>query len=378
MVTAGIRRRWPTTALAAALAVAGCAAVAHGHRAHPSPSARVTPQATPFTSPASGPGAGTLSCSLPIYGASVTAQSAPGTALGGFLELPSGAVDPVPDTGVIAVAGAFSEWETQATPALYGDVPEESYDQPLAQWVPARPSELSPSGTQYAYVTVGDVADPSTTSVQVHLVTIATASDQVIYSQGETEVLGWNGEQLLLVDHIPTSDVAEGLLSLDPATATAVTLQPEVSGVDWYLAAAGAVWGGRTNPADSSPPAVFVPWDEALRYDLTTGQISTWSYHPGDQVTVVGATSSGDPLETIQGTGQTTLAVATSPTSAVTLLTGPGLASARGLAVYSTYTDAHGTWVATDQGLYLLTPTLRFIQEQVGNFAGATLVGPCG
>lgn len=326
----------------------------------------------------SSPGSDALSCSLPIYGTSVAAGSTGSQALGGFLQLPSGNVDPALDTGVVGVAGAFSEWQTQATPTLFGDVPEESYDPALAAWVPASPAELSPSGTQYAYVSVGDIANPTSTSVAVHLVTISTASDQVIYSRGQTEVLGWDGGRILLVDHSPTSNVTGGLLSLDPATASAVTLQPQTSGVEWYLASATAVWGGQSNPADPSPPPVEVPWDEALRFNIATGQVAVWSYHPGEQVTVVGTTAAGDPLETVQGTARTALVVATSPSSAITLLTGPGLSSARGLSVYSTYTDSHGTWVATDQGLYLLTPALKLVQEQVGNFANATIVGPCG
>ncbi len=369
---------WSGGTLIAAIVLAGCAASAPSHRAHPGRRPSPAQRATPFTSPAVSPGTDALSCSLPIYGTSVAAQSSGGQPMGGLLQLPSGTVAPVPGTGVVAVAGAFSEWQTQSAPALFGDVPEESYDPSLAQWVPASPAELAPSGTQYAYVSVGDIAAPGTTSVQVHLVTISTASDQIIYSQGQTAVLGWNGGQLLLVEHAPTSNHTEGLLSLDPATASAVTLQPAVNGVEWYLASGAEVWGGQSNPADASPPQVEVPWDEALRYDLTTGKVAVWSYHPGDQVTVVGTTASGDPLETVQGTAQTSLVVATSPSSAITLLTGPGLASAHGLSVYSTFTDANGTWVATDQGLYLLTPALKLVQEQMGNFANATIVGPCG
>ncbi len=369
---------WPVGALIGAVAIASCGVTpgARTHHVRPTPSVSQLP--TPFTSPVGRPDAGALSCSLPVYGSALVVGSAGSRAEGGFVKLPSGAVSTAVGTGLIPVAGQFDQWQTSSTPALVGDSFEESYDSTLAKWVPASPAELSPTGTQYAYVVVADIANPATTAVYVHLVTISSGSDQVLYATGQTEVLGWAGGQILLVDHTPTSEVSQGLLSLDPATATARTLQPAVSGVEWYLAGTRAVWGGQVNAADPSPPQVQVPWDEALRYDLASGQVSVWSYHPGDQVTVVGTTASGDPLETVQNASQTRLLLATSPTTSTTLLTGPGLASLHGLSVYSTYTDSHGTWVATDQGLYLLTPGLGFIQEQAGNFANATIVGACG
>lgn len=341
----------------------------------PSPSPKVSP--TPFTSPIASPGANALSCRLPVYGSSVLVGSSGAEQAGGFVDLPSGSVTAAPGTGLSPVSGQFNEWQTQSVPTLSGDTDEESYDAALDRWVPAAPAEISPAGTQYAYVVVGNISDPQSTPVYVHLVTIASASDQVIYSSSQTEVLGWDGGEILLVGHVPTAANSEGLLSLNPATGLATTVQPAQSGLEWYLAAAPVVWGGEQNPADVSPPQVEVPWDETVRYDLSTGEEQVWSYHPGDQVTVVGTTAAGDPIETVAGPSQASLEVATSPDTATTLMTGPGLTSAKGLTIYSTFTDSHGTWVGTDQGLYLLSPSLQFSEEQAGNFANATIVGAC-
>ncbi|MHB8393113.1 MAG: hypothetical protein ACYDC5_01120 [Candidatus Dormibacteria bacterium] len=365
-------------ALVAAVGLASCgtAPPAAGHRSHPSPT--VSERPSPFNSPVASPGNQSLSCQLPIYGSSVVVSSSGTQEAGGLLALPSGAVTAESLTSLTPVSGQFDEWQSQTTPALFGDSSVESYDSVLGRWVPATPAEIAPTGTQYAYVVVGDITQPQTTPVYVHLVTIATASDEVIYSSGQTEVLGWDQGQLLLVDHLPTSSVTTGLKTIDPASEQINTLEPDTSGVEWYLASPGAVWGGELNSSDPTPPQVQVPQDEALRYDLATGRVAVWSYHPGDQVTVVGTTASGAPLELIQSAAQADLEVATSSTTSSTLLSGPGLASGQGLAIYSTYTDSHGTWIGTDQGLYLLTAALQLIPEQAGNFANATIVGACG
>jgi len=368
---------WPAGVIVTMLVVSGCGAAVpvHHRTVSPSPSPKVSP--SPFTSPVASPGADVLTCSLPVYGSSVLVGSSANQQAGGFVDLPSGSVVVAPDTGLSPVSGQFNEWQTQAVPPLSGDADEESYDAVLNRWVPATPAEISGTGTQYAYVVVGNISAPQSTPVYVHLVTIASAGDQVIYSSSQTEVLGWYGGQILLVGHVPTASTTEGLLSLNPATGTATTVQPAQSGVEWYLASAPVVWGGEMNPADTSPPPVEVPWDETIRYDLSSGQEQVWSYHPGEQVTVVGTTAAGDPIETVEGTSESSLEVATSPDTATTLLTGPGLTSAHGLTIYSTFTDSHGTWVGTDQGLYLLSPSLHFSEEQAGNFANATIVGAC-
>ncbi len=373
----GVRARWSGGAVLATLVMASCGATpsANHHHPHPTPTASQLP--SPFNSPVASPRSQTLSCQLPIYGSSVVVGSGGTQAAGGFLALPSGSVTQQSLTGLTPVSGQFDEWQSATTPTLVGDSPVETYDSLLGKWIPATPAEVAPTGSQYAYAVIGDISQPQTTPVYVHLVTISSASDVVVYASGQTEVLGWDRGQILLVDHVPTASVTTGLKALDPATEQIQSLEPDTSGVEWYLDGAGAVWGGELNPSDPAAPQVQVPQDEVLRYDLSTGRVEVWSYHQGDQVTVVGTTAAGDPLELVQSPAQTVLEVATSPSASSSLLAGPGLASSQGLAVYSTFTDSHGTWIGTDQGLYLLTPALQLIPEQSGNFANATIVGGC-
>lgn len=280
------------------------------------------------------------------------------------MTLPLGTVTTAAGTSLQpAPQGSAGLWQTTGSPPLLGDQDEESWDAQLARWLPASPPELSPTGTQYAYAG----------SDGVHLVTPAQASDRLVSSTGSYQVLGWSGESILLVANLTSGGSA--LYKLNPGSGHLTTL----SGgglTSWYAVGGGAVWGSAVNPADPSPPPLGAG-DEILRYDLSSGTTSTWSYSPGSQVTVVGVTGAGDPIEVVATASQTVIQLATAPATATPLLRGAGLGSLMPLEVASSITDTHGTWMGTDSGLYLLTPQQQLLLERPGNFVNAAVVGAC-
>lgn len=333
---------------------------------HPRSSPQIISSPTATPSPLPSPSIGTTSCRLPLYGSGLSSPGA-GSPAGGFLQLPGGGVSPAAGTSLTEVAGS---WQTTGSPHLTGDEDEESWDYQLSRWLPASPAEISPSGTQYAY------AAGASGQVQVHLVTPASGADNVLIGESDYQVLGWQGEQILLVAAASSGSGTEGLYLLNPGTGAVRELQPQISTVSWYLVGGGAVWGVGVNAADPSPPPTG-SGDELLRYDEATGALTTWSYQPGLSILPVGVTGAGDPVEVVEGTSQTLVQLATAPAAATRLLQGAGLDSLMPLEVTSSFSDAHGTWLSTDSGLYLLTPQSQLLLEQTGNFTNAEVVGPC-
>jgi hypothetical protein len=282
------------------------------------------------------------------------------------MQLPQGQLALAPST--ILKASPSGGWETVTPSVLSGDQDEESWDAALGRWLPATPGELSPSGTQYAYV------DQATGAV--HLVTPASDSDVALSAGSGYQVVGWVNEEIYLTAAGTQGSQPQGLYRLSAAGGGVTTALPPATSETWYLSAQGAIWGTGVNPQDQNPTASG-SGDEILRYDPSTGTVTTWSYAPGLTVNLLGVTAAGDPVELVEGPQANTLAVATSPTATDRLLAGAGLDSLQPLEVSSTFSDSHGTWLTTDSGLYLLTPSLTLDLEQTGNFANAEAVGPC-
>ena len=282
------------------------------------------------------------------------------------MQLPQGQVVLAPSTTLST--SPSGGWETVAPPVLSGDQDEESWDPALDRWLPATPGELSPSGTQYAYV------DQATGSV--HLVTPSSDSDEALSSGGGYQVVGWVNEEIYLTAAGTNGGQPQGLYRLSAAGGGVTTALPPSTTESWYLSAKGAIWGTGINPQDPNPPASG-SGDEVVQYDPATGTVTPWSYAAGLTVNLLGVTASGQPVEMVEGPQANTLEVATSPTAATRLLAGAGLDSLQPFEVSSAFTDSHGTWLTTDSGLYLLTPSLTLDLEQTGNFANAQVVGPC-
>ncbi len=282
------------------------------------------------------------------------------------MQLPQGQVVLAPSTTLST--SPSGGWETVAPPVLSGDQDEESWDPALDRWLPATPGELSPSGTQYAYV------DQATGSV--HLVTPSSDSDEALSSGGGYQVVGWVNEEIYLTAAGTNGGQPQGLYRLSAAGGGVTTALPPSTTESWYLSAKGAIWGTGINPQDQNPPASG-SGDEVVQYDPATGTVTPWSYAAGLTVNLLGVTASGQPVEMVEGPQANTLEVATSPTAATRLLAGAGLDSLQPFEVSSAFTDSHGTWLTTDSGLYLLTPSLTLDLEQTGNFANAQVVGPC-
>ncbi len=282
------------------------------------------------------------------------------------MQLPQGQVALAPSTTLST--SPSGGWETVAPPVLSGDQDEESWDPALDRWLPATPGELSPSGTQYAYV------DQATGSV--HLVTPSSDSDEALSSGGGYQVVGWVNEEIYLTAAGTNGGQPQGLYRLSAAGGGVTTALPPSTTESWYLSAKGAIWGTGINPQDQSPPGSG-SGDEVVQYDPATGTVTPWSYAAGLTVNLLGVTASGQPVEMVEGPQANTLEVATSPTAATRLLAGAGLDSLQPFEVSSAFTDSHGTWLTTDSGLYLLTPSLTLDLEQTGNFANAQVVGPC-
>jgi hypothetical protein len=215
----------------------------------------------------------------------------------GFLKLPDGTFRADP-TGSLNQT-ASGQYFVGASPALPGTffTPQRSWDAAATRWVPVQPEQVSPDGMSYVYQ-----AGP-----EIHLVTVATGTDQVIYRQPSGfPPINWAGPRLLnfvaggvyfsvnatyggqggSVISVPADQV--GVWRIDPAGGPAIRVV-NVS-VDGLIAPdATALWAIADDNA-SSPTATL------MRYDLQSGQTDRWFSVPNSGMDLLGFDPIGYPI----------------------------------------------------------------------------------
>ena len=335
----------------------------------PRGSASSRPRTEPTS--ASAPSAG-LSCRIPVFG--VIASS--GRYLGAFIGVPGGQVS-VDDNSEV-VRGAGQSWHTVAQPTLYG-YPDGSFDWAAQRWVPVPRALVSPDGLSYAYAevpfnpnTTGDPFSPS----RIHVVTVATGTDRVAYSQGYYGISGYEREGIYLVHHIPQTDGSDSVFLLDPVGGTLKTIH--AGGVNWKVEG-GSGWSADVAPEDATPPGKATG-DRLLRLDLKTGAATPWLRRPGFAVSELGVDSTGATLAVAANQQAQEVWAVTAPEVARQVYAGPGWASSDVISFnYRSVVDDHGVWLLGRSALYLYSPGVSLAKVVDTPFAAnnGTPAGSC-
>jgi hypothetical protein len=223
--------------------------------------ARTLPPPTPNTTG--------LSCTLPVV---VSDRYDPANyryrpARGGFMHFPSGVVTEDPAGGMQSAGASSARINTVAKPTLpgYGGL---SYDSPAKRWVPTSQWLVSPDGSSYVYSEPTEQPAGVHTPTRIHVVTVLTGADRVVYSRGATDYpieFGLAGIYLV-TGRWEASSV--GLRLLDPLTGAIRVLA--ITG-EWSVISAGAAWG-----IDADLGGIGNDPHRIDRLDLTTGAVTTW------------------------------------------------------------------------------------------------------
>ncbi|HXC79628.1 MAG TPA: hypothetical protein VNU19_21555, partial [Candidatus Acidoferrum sp.] len=236
------------------------------------------------------------SCRLPVTWTELTSTALPSE---GFMDLATGKLTDDP-AAHLQVAGSNLA-KSPGSPVLIGWPTGSSYYDPAGgRWLPALGQWISPDGASYAYLNYD--------SSELHVVDVATGSDQVLERGKRLYPLAWTADGLYVTDAISGSPVQVYSITVPGGRLT--TLGAKLSGVvpvstlPWMGPGHSGAWitdvsstvphtNGQNGPIANSISLI----------DLNTGQKAQWFSAPNAAVSVLGFTASGTPL--IQSTDAT-------------------------------------------------------------------------
>jgi hypothetical protein len=199
-------------------------------------------------------------------------------------------------------------------------------------------------------------------ATRVHVVSLTNGSDRVIYSGAPRAVVGYesNGIYVTSVTYY-SGEGGGGLWRLDPVTGSSTQIPNVQAGwIEAFSNGTGWTDGGTIMPR------------RLIRIDLGAGSQETWA-RVGDSAWIwfVGLDARGRPLVTEYPIPLTSaspvLYVYKTPTSRTAIANG----SFKQLAV----SDSHGTWLAGEDGIYLLDRNDTLVK--VSDVTGGTVAGGC-
>ena len=360
------------------LASCGPAGPASSRSASVSPS---VPAAAATGSPASAsasqnPAASSLACEIPFVSSSeITNRGdriySTGQGTAGFLKLPEGTFRPDPNGAVVLLP---DQYHTVATPVLtgqYDTAPDRWWDDAAQRWLPVANQQIAPDGASYVY----------RLGPEIHLVTVATGADRVMFRQPSGFVAVWLVYRPDAV-YFSINDNYKG------GGGSIKSPPPDQVGL-WKIDAAG----GRVHRLVSSPVAGLMAgettvWsvdnDSLVQKDVVSGKTDSWFSDPGRGMQLLGMDPVGNPLVWTYGAapgaaqgGLLKMWRITGPNAALSFYSETyggvpsvlGVNSQRGPVAV----DSHGAWFGATTGLYLLDAG-GF--HRVAQAAGIP-VGPC-
>lgn len=333
--------------LAAVLLVVGCvrSPVEHGSVA----SAARTPSSIPTALAASSsresvpiPGVVSFSCRLPVR----TIDMA-GTLTGGFIEFPGGSYT-ADSAGTFArdkSTGTF-RWLSDKQPQLIGSIPLLFYDRAMTRWLPTSREAVYPGGTRYAYVTWDPIQS-------VHVVDVATGQEGTFpapHPRG-SRVYDYSSSGIYLSAASEGGEAELWLLDPQSGSERLVTSEKIVTAVR-----DGKAWLGQL----TSSQVGSVP-DTVIQLDLASRTQTTWFHRQNGQAWLVGFTSVGAPIVTVNTLGGSELWLVPSPGQEKRIYLGPNW-----FAFGSS--DSHGIWLFSADGIYLYSEPGGF--QKVSNLIG--------
>jgi hypothetical protein len=279
--------------------------------------------------------------------------------------MPSGSFTPDPDSGIVPEGNLV---RSQAQPIVHGQaggfVGEAiSYDPAQARWLPVASTLVAPDGSKYAYTEFLPRSGPaSVEATRIHVVEVGSATDRVVYDQGDYQTIHFGREGVYLL-------AGSGeLWRLDPDTRA---LAPVTSvGRGWYVTA-DAAW--------ALDAANFVygrrqVTDRVLRLDLKNGSTGEWFAVPGASLRILGFDGEGFPVVVSRQNGIEDVFLVAVANSGTKLPTG-----SLGVTVVSgAVGDDHRLWLGTDGGVYVYSSDAVLRKASSGVFGPALRVaGPC-
>jgi len=299
-------------------------------------------------------------CRLPYLKGSV----ADSHLAGGFVQGSQGLWTADPKGG-ISKSGDFFITDTQPTlkGSAFSSDDTGAYDLALGRWLPVRRAQVRSDGLAYAYAEPfkAQASDSLSAATRVHVVSLADGSDRVIYSGAPRVVVAYeSGGVYVTAVRYYSSEGGSGLWRLDEATGVSTEIPNVQKG--WIEAVdKGIAW---TDGATIMPRAL-------TRLDLSSGSQQTWA-SVGDQgwILFAGLDTRGSPLVDLVPIPATTSGVLFVYTTSTerTLIANVGFHEVG-------VTDSHGTWLAGDDGIYLLDANDKL--TKVSDVTGGTVSGGC-
>lgn len=287
------------------------------------------------------PTANALNCKLPVALASGGADQQ-----AGFIALPSGTFTLDTSAGITYDAASRRSKTTQS-PVLFGDLSGITYDTAYHRWLPVTPSQTLPDGSFYVY---SREASPTQFRNEIHLVTVATGADRIVYDQGAYHPIAYQPDGIYVDHHLNGTDASNGLWLLNPSAGT-LTAYPSGLHATWARIAGGGAWSYSVdgNRFGSSSFA---------RLDLSSGAITTWFQvaspvqppEPGAKTIRVFGFDGSQPLVQVY---------VDEHTSEIWRVTAPGQATRLPdlplgpLSPPMSVADSHGTWLLSPDSVYL-------------------------
>jgi hypothetical protein len=239
-----------------------------------------------------------------------------------------------------------------------------SYDLALRRWLPVQRAQVRSDGLAYAYAEPfkAKPTDSLKNATRVHVISLVTGSDRVIYSGAPRVVVAYEREGIYVTSvTYYASEGGFGLWRLDPTTGASTQI-PNVQ-MGWIEAVdRGIAW---TDGATITPHAL-------TRLNLASASQQTWADVGAEGwITFVGLDIKGNPLVVLHPYG--------APGDAGVLLVYPAptvrTPIANLQAAPPSITDRHGTWFTGPDGIYLLDANDRL--TKVSDVTGGSIAGGC-
>jgi hypothetical protein len=285
----------------------------------------------------------------------------PATLQGGFVEGPAGRFSPDPN-GMLTDAYQGTP-VTVANPVLHGSFsrPSAFYDATVHRWLPVSSALVRADGLAYTYAEAYRVTatDQFESRTHIHVVSLPSGNDKIVYSGGPFNVISWQPDGLYLVAvTYYAGEGSSGLWKLDPDIGTLTKLSDNL-----FFAVVGGGTGWVLNSG-------IMP-STLSRVDLATGTMQEWVNIGGQGwITFMGVDGSGHPFVNVQPFG--------GQPSQLMLYSAPQQATAIGsfpLWYATSATDTHGTWFGGQDGIYLYSAGGGL--NKVSDVGQGLVAGPC-
>jgi hypothetical protein len=237
-----------------------------------------------------------------------------------------------------------------------------SYDRSVKRWLPVPYKWVAADGAHYAYTDAQS---------RVHLVTVTDGSDQILAAAAIWGIYSYGTDGIYAGQRDVTKRPSLlGLWRIPTTGGTPAQLAPEGT---WLAIDAKAAWSVEQ---DASAPNLQAPEDSygsvLKRFDLQSGQVSTWYTSASGDIRVATIDTSGRPV---------LVSVSAGSGDHVWIVTSAGVAQmiGGGTSIVDVMADSHGVWYVDSFTIriYLVRATAPESMGQYGLYGLIKFAGPC-